>query len=240
MNKHRTSFARRFSLALSCSALLALPTFFGAASARAADAGSADLAPLPLKLPDPAYAGTPKKLPADTTALKPTGKPRAPFMAPKGTTNVALNKPVTSSDKLPISGSLELITDGRKQGFSENVVMLRRRTQWVQIDLEKPCDIYAVILWHEHGSPMVYRDVVVQVADDPDFVENVRTIFNNDQDNSSGLGVGKDREYFENYEGKLVDANGVKARYVRCYSKGSTDSALNAYTEIEVWGLPAK
>jgi hypothetical protein len=74
------------------------------------------------------------------------------------------------------------------------------------------------------------------VADDPDFIENVQTVFNNDQDNSSGLGIGKDREYFENYEGKLIDAKGIKARYIRFYSKGSTDSALNEYTEIEIWG----
>jgi hypothetical protein len=32
----------------------------------------------------------------------------------------------------------------------------------------------------------------------------------------------------------------VKGRYVRCYSKGSTYSALNRYTEVEVWGLPAE
>jgi hypothetical protein len=31
----------------------------------------------------------------------------------------------------------------------------------------------------------------VQTADDPDFITNVRTLFNNDIDNSLGLGVGK-------------------------------------------------
>jgi len=86
----------------------------------------------------------------------------------------------------------------------------------------------------------VYHDVIVQVADDPDFIENVRTIFNNDQDNTSGLGVGTDREYFECYEGKLINAKGAKARYIRFYSKGSTESALNEYTELEVYGRPAK
>ena len=73
-------------------------------------------------------------------------------------------------------------------------------------------------------------------ADDPDFIENVRTLFNNDQDNSSGLGVGTDREFFETFEGKLINAKGVKARYVRTYSKGSSESALNEYTEVEVYG----
>ena len=86
----------------------------------------------------------------------------------------------------------------------------------------------------------VYHDVIVRVADDPDFIENARTIFNNDADNSSGLGVGTNREYVETYEGKLINARGVKARCIRFYSKGSTESALNEYTEIEVYGRPAQ
>jgi hypothetical protein len=31
---------------------------------------------------------------------------------------------------------------------------------------------------------------------------------------------------------------GLAARYVRLYSRGSTYSALNRYTEVEVYGLP--
>ena len=45
------------------------------------------------------------------------------------------------------------------------------------------------------------------------FIDKVRTVFNNDQDNTSGLGVGTDREFFETHEGKLINAKGVKARY---------------------------
>jgi len=96
---------------------------------------------------------------------------------------------------------------------------------------------------HIAGHPMPVDkvlDVGVQVADDQDFLQNVKTIFNNDQENKSGLGVGTDREYFETHEGKLIDTKGVTARYMRFYSKGSTESALNEYTEIEVYGRPAK
>ena len=78
--------------------------------------------------------------------------------------------------------------------------------------------------------------VVVQVADDPDFTASVQTLFNNDRANALGLGVGTDREYFETYEGKLIDAKDVEGRYLRFYSKGSTQSALNEYTAIEVYG----
>ena len=32
----------------------------------------------------------------------------------------------------------------------------------------------------------------------------------------------------------------MKGRYVRCYSKGSTADDQNHYTEVEVYGVPAK
>ena len=197
---------------------------------------AADMEPLPLKLPAPAFKGTPTDPPPDTTAEKPKG-PRPAFLAPKGCTDLALKKKVTSSDKAPITGSLDLITDGNKEATDTSTVELHRRTQWIQIDLEKPAALYAIVIWHNHNTPCIYRDVIVQLSDDPDFIQGVTTLFNSDNDNSSGLGVGTDREYFETNEGKLIDAKGAKARYVRCYSKGSTDSALNVYTEIEVWGL---
>jgi hypothetical protein len=40
--------------------------------------------------------------------------------------------------------------------------------------------------------------------------------------------------------GRVVEAKGVKARYLRSYSKGSNQSALNCRQEIEVYALPAK
>jgi hypothetical protein len=203
---------------------------------RAADAKDEKLVPLPIKLPKPAYAGTPKAIPQNTTAEKPTGKPRPDFMAPPGLTNLALKRPVTSSDKDPILGKIDQVTDGDKEGSDGSWVELGPGKQWVQIDLGKSASIYAIIVWHNHADPRIYRDVIVQVSDDADFIQNVVTVFNNDQDNSSGLGVGKDREYFEGFEGKLIDAKGAKGRYVRCYSNGSTADDQNQYTEVEVWG----
>lgn len=208
------------------------------AMALTARAAETELAPLPLKLPIPAFMGTPTDIPLGDHIEKPSDKPRPPFLAPKGVQNLALGKKVTSSDKAPITGSLDLVTDGDKESNDNSFVELRRRTQWVQIDLEKRAKIYAILIWHAHNTYQVYHDVIVQVSDDPDFTQGVITLFNNDYDNSSGLGVGTDKEYFETYEGKLIDAKGVEGRYVRCYSRGSTYSALNRYTEVEVWGIP--
>lgn len=205
-------------------------------------AAGADLAPLPLVLPEPALKGTPVNLPTNTTAEPLTSKARAPFFAPKGVTNIALNKPVSASDTNLITGDLTQITDGKKGAFEENVVTLRRGLQWVQVDLQGEFNLYAIVLWHDFSAPVVYRDVIVQVSDDPEFKTGVHTLFNNDQKNSAGLGLGTDREYFDNPltgAGKLIDAKGTKARYVRCYSNGSSDNSLNTYIEVEAYGLPA-
>ena len=161
-------------------------------------------------------------------------------MVPEGVTNLALNKKVTGSDARPFTGTYEQVTDGKKEAFDDQVVEMRRGIQWVQIDLGAPAEIYAVLLWHDHRWLQVYKNVIVQVADDADFTQNVRTVFNNDMDNSSGRGIGTDKQYFETEQGKLIDAKGVKARYVRCYSKGSNLSAINCIQEVEVYGLPAQ
>jgi hypothetical protein len=36
--------------------------------------------------------------------------------------------------------------------------------------------------------------------------------------------------------GKLIDAKGEKARFVRLYSKGNNGNDLNHYIEVEVYG----
>ncbi|MCP4727026.1 MAG: hypothetical protein GY863_18445, partial [bacterium] len=112
--------------------------------------------------------------------------------------------------------------------------------QHVTIDLEDKHEMYAVVVWHFHKQPRVYFDVIVQVSDDPDFIENVTTIFNNDNDNSAGMGVGTDLHYVETSEGKLINAGGIQGRYVRLYSNGNTTNDLNHYIEVEIYGVPVK
>ncbi len=195
-----------------------------------------DKVPLKLELPKALFVGTPKALKTPNLE-EPRKGPRPDFLVPKNATNVALNKTVTSSDNDPNLGKLSQIVDGDKQGIDGSYVELNSGLQWVQIDLGAPHDIYAIVVWHYHGEARAYRAVVVQVAEDADFITGVKTIFNNDHDNSAGLGIGTDKEYVETNEGKIFDAKGVTARYVRLYSQGSTSSELNHYTEIEIYGV---
>lgn len=199
-----------------------------------------DLVPLQIKLPAPAFIGTPSESPAAPNVEKPSGKPRPPLMVPPGVSNVALGKKVTSSAPNARAEDLVKITDGDKEATEPSIVLLRKGVQWVQIDLGSPQEIYAIVIWHAHDTPKVYHGVVAQVADDEAFTKNVRTLFNNDQDNGDGLGVGTNREYFETNEGKLIEGKGAKAQFVRLYSRGSTETHMNEYTEVEVYGRPAK
>ena len=200
-----------------------------------AQASGGQLVPLEIKLPKPMFVGTPTNI--DVKNLeKPLGRPRPPFLVPPGTKNVAFRKPVTGSDEQPIIGELSMVTDGDKEAAEGSFVELGPGLQYVTIDLKGRNTIYAIVVWHYHKQAGVYHDVIVQVADDQDFIANVQTVFNNDIDNSSGRGVGKDMSYVETAEGKLIDARGVRGRYVRLYSRGNTSNDLNHYIEVEVYG----
>ena len=207
-------------------AVITLAVIAGAAVAE-------EMVKLELKLPKPLFAGTPKSIKTPNLERKAVVPE---IMVPAGTVNIASGKEVISSDDFPVIGELEYITDGDKEGADGSYVELGPMVQWVQIDLGAEKTIYAIALWHYHAQARAYRDVVIQVADDADFIENVQTVFNNDHDNSAGLGIGKDKEYIETNKGKLVDAKGIKGRFVRLYSNGSTGSDMNHYIEVEIFG----
>jgi len=196
-----------------------------------------DAVPLKTELPKPMLTGTP--VPLNVENLEPARSgPRPDFMVPKGAVNLAKGAAVTASDNEPLLGELPMITDGSKDGAEGSFVELADGKQWVQIDLKKSAVINALVVWHFHSQARVYHDVVVQVSDDPDFITGVTTIYNNDHNNSAGLGKGTDKAYVDTYEGKIIDGKGAKGRYVRLYSAGNTANAQNHYIEVEVWGVP--
>jgi hypothetical protein len=133
-----------------------------------------------------------------------------------------------------------MVSDRDIRGEDGHQVDIGFGLKWIQIDVEQCTPIYAIVVWHHWRQGQfytVYRDVVVQVSNDPDFRRDVRTLFNNDHDNSSGLGRGEDKGYFESRYGKIIDAGGVRARYIRLYSNGNTNSDCNQYSEVAVYGL---
>src|SRR6185503_19640462 len=153
-----------------------------------------DKVPLKTQLPRPLFVGTP--VPLNVPNLEPPLKgKRADFMVPAGTINLSKGKKVTASDDSPVTGTLDLVTDGDKAGDEGSWVELGPGKQWVQVDLAKKASVYAVLIWHYHSQARVYCDVVVQLSDDPNFKSGVTTIFNNDFKNEVGAGAGKDQNY---------------------------------------------
>ena len=196
-----------------------------------------ELVALSIALPGPVAGGTERTPKVEN--LQPVPESARPtFYVPAGTTNIALGKPVSGSDENPIGGTLAKITDGDNQGTDGSFIEMGLFGQHVTIDLGAKHNIYAIVAWHYFAQNRVYFDVVVQAADDPDFTANVITLFNNDTDNSLGLGIGNDKHYIETLYGKLIDAKGVQARYVRLYSNGNDVNELNHYIEVQVFGKP--
>jgi hypothetical protein len=201
----------------------------------------AGMVPLALQLPKAIYVGTPQNL-SEIKNLRPVSKEKRPSMlVPAGTKLLSLKKPVTASDDNPIIGEVSYITDGDKEGVDGTEVQLAPGKQHVTIDLGQECEISAIVVWHYHKQACVVNNVAVQVAKDKDFITDVKTVFNNDAENTLGLGVGKDQSYVETNEGELIDCiskGSPKARYVRLYSKGCNFSEVNYYIEVEVYGKP--
>jgi hypothetical protein len=199
-------------------------------------AQSQDKVPLKIDLPKPCFTGTPKDIRSPNLESDSVAKNRAPIQVSTGTKLLSAGCKVTSSDPEPIIGELAFVTDGEKEHDAATYVELGPNTQWIQIDLGKEKELYAACIWHYHGESRVYRDVVCQVSNDPDFIEGIQTLFNNDHDNSSKLGAGTDKEYKEDHKGRPFPINGVKGRYIRFYSRGNTSNEMNHYTEVEVYG----
>ena len=212
-----------------CSALIL--SFLLIFSVNAAD----KMVDLEVEYPEKLVKGTevPKKIP---NLEKPRAKDTAPALIriPDGCENLAEEKEVTGSDEDPSIGDLDYLVDGDADG--NEYVQFKEGLQWVQIDLEESKTLYAAHVWHYHAQPRVYNDIVIQVSDDPDFIDGVKTVFNNDHDNSSGLGKGTDKNYIEEFYGKSFPIAGVKGQYIRFYSQGNSADKSNHYIEIQVYG----
>ena len=190
-------------------------------------------------MPKPLFAGTPLPDSNPPPNLDKSGKPTLEVQTPEGVVLLSKGKPVTSSDPAPLpSGdaeSLKLITDGDKEGDDGFFADLMPGKHWVQIDLGESKEIWLVWLWHFHKQAVIYKDVIVQVSDDPE-MKNATTVFNNDFDNSAEFGVGQDQSWVETNNGRAMPVKGIKARYVRFWSNGRNIDDMNQYIEAEVYG----
>ena len=199
---------------------------------------AADKVAIKFELPPPHSSGTPKEIRSANLEPDPgPGKLRPPIMVPVGFDKKLTTEDtkVTTSEEA-VTGENEYVVDGDKTPDATCMLQLPGGKQWVQLDLGAEKTVSAVCVWHDQGDDRVYKDVVVQLSNDEKFAKDVTTIFNNDHDDTAKLGKGEDKEYRERNDGRPIDGKLTKARYVRCYSNGSTSEPVNNYIEIEVFG----
>ncbi len=157
--------------------------------------------------------------------------------------NLALGKTTITSSVAPSGALIENLTDGftdislennRRAIFLKGTGSNQKSGQWIQLDIGELISISRINIRRIYDTTVVSKDVVVQISKD-----NVAwtTIFNNDADNSMGLGAGTDAEYNENPNGKdIILSTPRDARYIRSWSNVTYGSNLNPYTELEVYG----
>ena len=206
-----------------------------------------------LAIPRAVYKRTPNMGENDDFPMK-----MRQIMAPEGGDKLLSRRcPVTASIQMPAIGEWSMLTDGKKEcdyggafgkwgscqeeGKGASMVLYAPGVQWVQVDLKTSQVVNAVCVWRYSFWEYAYRDVIVQLSDDADFIDGVTTVFNNDHDNSAGLGAGEDKEYMDDFCGNPVAVPSVRARHVRIYSNGRYKEngdiwPYNCCTEIEVFG----
>lgn len=167
---------------------------------------------------------------------------RPDFLVPPEVELVSVGKAVTSSlEDIPIIGELAQLTDGIKKSGEFDYIELDPGPQWVQVDLGEEFRVFGVVVWHFYKNPVVYNDVIVLLSREPECGDDALMLFNNDHDNSTGLGVGKDTAFYARWWGELVDARGdehegTPARYVRVYTNGGCGGEDTRFVEIAVYG----
>jgi uncharacterized protein YjdB len=153
---------------------------------------------------------------------------------------VAAESTVTmASGKLPTSSevftNLSRVTDGDLDTNNYSDGFPNQGLQWIQLDLGAACNLNEIKLWHYFGDSRKYHDVIVQISNTSDFSTDVTTLYNNDTNNSAGLGIGTDSEYTETSAGLDINFVTTSAKYVRFYSNGNTVNTYNHYVESEVY-----
>jgi len=86
---------------------------------------------------------------------------------------------VTSDDSNQCWNGLDMLSTDDKDG-NEGSWLEWPGKQWVQIDLRRKAEIYAVLIWHFHSQAACISRCCVQVSEDPTFKSGVTTVSTDD------------------------------------------------------------
>ncbi|MBO9607045.1 MAG: hypothetical protein J7639_13885 [Paenibacillaceae bacterium] len=158
-----------------------------------------------------------------------------PGAVPASTVNLAVYNTAITASFLPSPvRPLSYLTDN-KFDSSNYFLPTVPGPQYVQLDLGQNVDLSKVKLWHYYNDSRIYHNVIIQVSTTADFSSGVTTLFNNDNDNSSGQGIGTDAEYYEGASGLELQFPAVTARFIRCWVDGNSVNDFGHWTELQVF-----
>ena len=152
-----------------------------------------------------------------------------------GLRNLAFGKPVSQSGDAGYDNGSSLATDGNMRNAAWDIGP-KATGHYRQVDIGGPWNIDSLRVWHELSDSrrIRYKDVVFRISTTADFSSDVTTVFNNDLDNSLGLGAGTDGEYDETESGKIVHFPTTRARYIRLHTYGNIYDDQNRLLEVMV------
>ncbi|TLS50664.1 hypothetical protein FE782_18335 [Paenibacillus antri] len=150
----------------------------------------------------------------------------------RGVADVTTNGIATQNGK-----RLSILTDGVRTTSEYALISTSSGAKYVQVNLGEPHSITKVNLLNDYNpdSPRIGKDIVVQLSNDPTFATGVTTVYNNDTDNSAGLGAGSDPEYTEPSSGAGLTVTlgaPITAQYVRYWANGHTRTQTSAYNAV--------
>ena len=153
-----------------------------------------------------------------------------------GMRNVAFGRSVSQSGDAEYDADSSKATDGNLRNGAWDIAPAENQTRYAQVDIGEPWNIDSLRVWHEARDDrrVRYKDVVFRLSTTADFSRDVTTVFNNDLDDSAGLGRGGDGEYDETETGKIVHFPPTRARYIRLYSHGNLYDVQNRLSEVMV------
>ncbi|WP_262680938.1 DUF5123 domain-containing protein [Paenibacillus sp. J5C2022] len=133
------------------------------------------------------------------------------------------------------------LTDGSTASGTSVVGNTGYPIAYVQLDLGTFKDVSMFKMFFQASSHLyTYKDLAIQVSETADFYDAF-TIYNNDEDNSIGLGYGEDEEFIATPSGTTIMMAPKKARYIRFWVGGyesgdGVASPLTYIKELEVYG----
>lgn len=135
----------------------------------------------------------------------------------------------TSSTSSAVAGELAKITNGDNNSWCD---LGGSGPHEVTVDLGVVKTLRQIKVWGLFHNTRMYSDRIVRISENG---SDWYTIFNNDSDNSAGVGIGTHSEYIETQDGKVFTIPDINAQYIQVWSGDDNLGGNATLVEIEAF-----